>query len=461
MTDRYSETELIDFYDFFVNAPIALHVVDRDGVVRMANEAALRMTGHGDGGGGHAGRPLAELHADPAVVDRMLDHGSRGESHFSARTALRRRDGGEQPIVIHANARLRDGELAGTRCVAFADTADPLARDVPHPARDVEELANAMSPAERQELFETLEDFFENAPVALHIVGPDGLIRRANRLELENLGYIDRPEEYLGHHIAEFHADQAVIDEMLERLVGGRPLVHYRARLIRRGGDTMPVVIYSSPRLDRGSFVNTRCFTFPSTVDAPAAAPSYSWPRNDADAGLGAGDGNPLTVALRRLAGRKSAEESLGFLSEVGKTLAASDYAAGVAAACSLAVPFLADWCSAEAGAGGETRTLGTARGCIAGSDQLIRAFAHGEARNVAGYHALRIPLATADGGAGDVLLVRDGDREDFGPADRALAEEFARRVTLAVELGRLREMLASPQGTREPSAALLRAGRS
>ena len=65
-----------------------------------------------------------------------------------------------------------------------------------------------------------LADFFENATVGLHWVGPDGTILRANRAELDLLGY-DR-EEYVGRHIAEFHADQAVIGDILRRLRPGR-----------------------------------------------------------------------------------------------------------------------------------------------------------------------------------------------------------------------------------------------
>jgi PAS domain S-box-containing protein len=50
-----------------------------------------------------------------------------------------------------------------------------------------------------------LADFFENATVGLHWVGPDGTILRVNQAELDLLGYTR--EEYIGHHIAEFHAD--------------------------------------------------------------------------------------------------------------------------------------------------------------------------------------------------------------------------------------------------------------
>ena len=64
-----------------------------------------------------------------------------------------------------------------------------------------------------------LADFFENATVGLHWVGPDGTILRANRAELDLLGYAE--EEYVGRHIAEFHADQDVICDILRRLAGG------------------------------------------------------------------------------------------------------------------------------------------------------------------------------------------------------------------------------------------------
>ena len=55
-----------------------------------------------------------------------------------------------------------------------------------------------------------LRDFFENAVVGLHWVGPDGTILWANQAELDLLGY--SAEEYVGRHIAEFHADPEVID---------------------------------------------------------------------------------------------------------------------------------------------------------------------------------------------------------------------------------------------------------
>ncbi|WP_338304925.1 PAS domain S-box protein, partial [Bradyrhizobium ottawaense] len=104
-----------------------------------------------------------------------------------------------------------------------------------------------------------LEDFFENSAVGLHIVSGEGIILRANRAELALLGY--SPEEYIGRHIAEFHADAPVIGDILQRLSCGQPLERYPARLRARDGSVKHVLITSNSRFVDGRFINTRCFT--------------------------------------------------------------------------------------------------------------------------------------------------------------------------------------------------------
>ena len=69
--------------------------------------------------------------------------------------------------------------------------------------------------------------------MGLHWVGPDGTILRANRAELDMLGY--SREEYVGRPIADFHADQAVICDILQRLQAGEKLDDYPARLRVQG----------------------------------------------------------------------------------------------------------------------------------------------------------------------------------------------------------------------------------
>jgi PAS domain S-box-containing protein len=129
----------------------------------------------------------------------------------------------------------------------------------PHPAI-LSGLPSQPSPL--QEL-EQLEDFFENAAVGLHLVGPDGTILRANQAELDLLGY--HADEYVGRNITEFHADAPVIADILKRLAAGKKLERYPARLRARDGSIKDVEITSNVQFRDGKFINTRCFTFDVT----------------------------------------------------------------------------------------------------------------------------------------------------------------------------------------------------
>ncbi|MEO8163988.1 MAG: PAS domain S-box protein [Betaproteobacteria bacterium] len=104
-----------------------------------------------------------------------------------------------------------------------------------------------------------LSDFFDNATIGLHWVGPDGTVLRANRAELDLLGYSEK--EYVGRNIAEFHVDGPVIRDILARLRVGDPLHDYPARMRRKDGSIRDVLIHSSALFESGRFVHTRCFT--------------------------------------------------------------------------------------------------------------------------------------------------------------------------------------------------------
>lgn len=104
-----------------------------------------------------------------------------------------------------------------------------------------------------------LTDFIENAVLGMHWVGPDGIIKWANRAEMELLGY--SREEYIGHHVAEFHADQEVMSDILERLSRSEELHSYEARLKARDGSIRHVLLSSNVYWENGEFVHTRCFT--------------------------------------------------------------------------------------------------------------------------------------------------------------------------------------------------------
>ena len=127
-------------------------------------------------------------------------------------------------------------------------------------------LALATEMAERQVVEQTmrrseqeLADFFDHAPMALHWVDQDGIILRVNEAELRLLGYTR--DEYLGRHIAKFHADQPVIADILRRLHAGEELQDYEARLVCKDGTIKHVLLNANVLWEQGQFIHTRCFT--------------------------------------------------------------------------------------------------------------------------------------------------------------------------------------------------------
>jgi len=135
----------------------------------------------------------------------------------------------------------------------FSRACKLLSRTVPP------ERPRAIAPEEPGEDDQELADFFENAPLGLHWVGPDGIILRANQAELDMLGYAR--DEYVGRSIAEFHADADVIDDILRRLRAGETLHDRPARLRRKDGSIRHVLISSNVLRVNGTFVHTRCLT--------------------------------------------------------------------------------------------------------------------------------------------------------------------------------------------------------
>ncbi|HEX8087982.1 MAG TPA: ATP-binding protein [Blastocatellia bacterium] len=123
--------------------------------------------------------------------------------------------------------------------------------------QDITEQKLALDEVCRKE--RELADFIENAAVGLHWVGPDGTIIWANQAELQLLGYTS--EEYIGHHIGEFHADEDVIKDILRRLSNNETLHSYEARLRCKDGSIRYVLISSNVRWEEDQFVHTRCFT--------------------------------------------------------------------------------------------------------------------------------------------------------------------------------------------------------
>ena len=168
---------------------------------------------------------------------------------------------------LHTGEAVRDAEVivespdgsrvtVGVTIVALIDATGEVTGAV-NTFQDVRELKRVDEVASRRQ--QELHDFVENATEGLQWVGPDGVALWANQAELELLGY--SREEFIGHHIAEFHVDREVIDDILTRLQRIEIVREREARLRCKDGSMRYVLINSSVLWRNGKFVYTRCFT--------------------------------------------------------------------------------------------------------------------------------------------------------------------------------------------------------
>jgi PAS domain S-box-containing protein len=292
--------ELERVEDFFVNASVGFHMADADGTVTSGNRALALLLGV-DGPAACEGLGVSQLLSDPAVGEEALARVAAGEVVTNLDAAVRRAGGASRRVSLNVSGRFDAGELVATRWVtrprleaaipavdpdgqAFVDPPPgsdaaqwvaPLADEI-----DVAERIDAMTDTQRRARLVELEDFFDNAPAAIHCVALNGDVIKANRTDLANVGYLDVPDEYLGRHIAQVYADRALLDDLLVRLSAGTPIVNVRSRLRRRDGSLFPVIVFSSGRVRDGSFENTRCVVF-EDADPPAEPGTlreFSWP---------------------------------------------------------------------------------------------------------------------------------------------------------------------------------------
>ncbi len=161
-------------------------------------------------------------------------------------------------LANHTSLRQRNGTE-----IAIEDSAAPIrnlrgeVEGAVMVFRDVTERRQADKALKRSE--QLLADFFENAAVGLHWVGPDGTVLRVNQTELDLLGYTR--EEYVGHHIASFTPTRPSFEDILSRLSCGECLQGYEARLRCKDGSIRHVLISSNVLWEDGKFIHTRCFT--------------------------------------------------------------------------------------------------------------------------------------------------------------------------------------------------------
>ena len=176
---------------------------DLDGRITSWNRGAERLFGYT--AEDIIGEPITRL-IPPDRQDEeveIIDRVRRGQRTEHYETVRRRKDGCLIEISLTVSPiKNALGKIVGASKIA----------------RDITERKRAEEASRRAE--QEFRDFVDSASVGMHSVGPDGIILWANRTEMDMLGFAH--EEYVGRHIAEFHADKPVIESILRRLTNRR-----------------------------------------------------------------------------------------------------------------------------------------------------------------------------------------------------------------------------------------------
>ncbi|MBM3925434.1 MAG: PAS domain S-box protein [SAR202 cluster bacterium] len=235
------------FSQMFDVLPAAIYTTDAEGRLTYFSPAAVEFSGR-----------VPELGSDKWCISWKLYYpDGRPMPHDECPMAIALKEG-RTVRGAEAIAERPDGKR-----IWFAHYPTPL-RDAEgritggiNMLVDISERRRAEEALWRKE--QELTDFVENATIGLHWVGPDGRVIWVNQAEVDLLGYTR--EEYIGHHISEFHADQAVIEDFLRRLSNREELHSYEARLRCKDGSIKYVLIDSNVYWQGDRFIHTRCFT--------------------------------------------------------------------------------------------------------------------------------------------------------------------------------------------------------
>ncbi len=189
---------------------------------------------------GHSFRVLVppdRLHNLQTVRERIL-RGERIEQYETARIAK----DGRQVAVTTTTSPIKDahGRIVGISAIL----------------RDITSQKWAESALRQSEA--ALADFFEQAPLGLLWVSPDGRILRVNRAQLAMLG--QSHEDLFGRKLVEFAATPELVSLMLERLARKESLRDHLAQFRHRDGSLRHVLIDANDFWEKGKMLHSRWF---------------------------------------------------------------------------------------------------------------------------------------------------------------------------------------------------------
>jgi two-component system sensor histidine kinase VicK len=108
------EERIDELSDFFENATVPLHWVDREGRIIWANQAELDSLGYLKEE--YIGHGVSDFHADPGVIEDILSRLKNNETLINYPARLKCKDGTIKHVLINSNVLRKDGKFVHTRC---------------------------------------------------------------------------------------------------------------------------------------------------------------------------------------------------------------------------------------------------------------------------------------------------------------------------------------------------------
>jgi PAS domain-containing protein len=282
--EHHNAPTIEQLIDVVGNSSVGITVTDRFGAVLLHNKAqSILMHGEADHLGGRiraGGKDaLPQLLAD-------LDNNGRIENvqvTYHSADGTQERPCAVNAVLAGAGADTRihwvSRPLLGERLpVPSTSDADPTS-DAAAWIRAVDERTSpVLAPTKEHE--SVLREFYEVAPVAIHLIGANGQVMHANPADVALVEYSAQPTEYVGQHIRKIYEDQGLLDDFLSRWDEDSPIINFRANFVTRDGAPKPVLIFSTAQAAGGSVSNTRCFVFndPEPQRARDSVSSFGWP---------------------------------------------------------------------------------------------------------------------------------------------------------------------------------------
>lgn len=106
---------------------------------------------------------------------------------------------------------------------------------------------------------ETIDEFIERTPDGIHILDEKGIILFANQRELKMLGY--KKEEFVGHHIFEFHTDKKYKDFDPSFFSIDQNMINLETNLKCKDGTVKDFLVSCNAYFEDNQFKRLRCFS--------------------------------------------------------------------------------------------------------------------------------------------------------------------------------------------------------